>query len=94
MLNQYSELNANGSLKLSLLYIEQVYFYRIEIKSLSSIYKLNVHLKKLIILSLYTLPVLKYIIDHSESLNCILQMETIHEIKVSVPGYGVFNQKY
>lgn len=57
-------------------------------------YKLNVRLKKPIILSLHSLPVLKYIVDHTEALNSILQMQTIYEIKICVPGYGIFNQKY
>lgn len=57
-------------------------------------YKLNMKLKKPIILGLHSLPVLKYILEHSEVMNSILQMENIYEIRVNVPGYGIFNQKY
>lgn len=94
-LNPYKDQElSNSPQKLSLLYIEQAYFHRIEIKSVSSMYKLNVKLKKPIILGLHSLAVLKHILDHSEVMNSILQMENICEIKINVPGHGIFNQKY
>ena len=75
--------------------IEYIHFHRVEIYKVDSLFQLNIRLKsKPIILTLHSLPVIKSIYEHSEYLKSLLQIDCLHELKITVPGYGVFNQKY
>ena len=75
--------------------IEHLYYHQIQIFNLEGMYQLNVHLRsKPVIVGLHSLPVVKHVIDNSESLKHLLQLDHLKELKVSVPGFGIFNQKY
>ena len=75
--------------------IEYINHYPIEIYKPSALYKLNIRLRsKPVVLTLHSLQVIKYIIDHSEYMKSLLQLESLEELKIVIPGFGVFNQKY
>lgn len=67
-----------NSQKFSLMFIEQGFFHRMEIKTIDSLHKLKIRLKKPVILSIYTLDVVRHIINHSEVINSILQIDNLY----------------
>lgn len=59
--------------------IEHIHFHRIDIYKTDSLFKLNVKLRnKPVVLSLHGMPVLKSIIEHSEYLKSLLEMDTLY----------------